>query len=246
MAFDNPQHLPAGKLAIQQTGKSALRSSVRAGSASSAAGSYCSHETRLCFVALAAVRRFKHFSHEGGIHTPLIVHWPAGFKARGELRAQTGHIIDVMPTLLAVSGAICPAERKGVKIQPMEGRSLLPALANRPVERDSPLFFEHEGSRAVRDGKWMLVSLSGEAWELYDLGADPTEMHDLISRGPARARELIAAWQGLGPAMPCGYGSFTARQAMSIPTDNETWISEIGMTMRGTACLEMRSLGVHR
>ena len=78
-----------------------------------------------------------------------------------------------MPTLVAVSGAKYPAERNGVKIQPMEGRSLLPALENQPVARAEPLFFEHEGSRAVRDGKWKLVSLSGDAWELYDLEPIP-------------------------------------------------------------------------
>jgi len=139
-------------------------------------------------------RLYKHFSHEGGIRTPLIVHWPAGVEARGEFRAQPGHVIDVMPTLIAVAGAAYPAERNGVAIQPMEGRSLLPAFENQPVTRTEPLFFEHEGSRAVRDGKWKLVSLSGDAWELYDLEADPTEMNNLLARQPAKARDLVTMW----------------------------------------------------
>ena len=103
-----------------------------------------------------------------------------------------------MPTLIAVSGANYPAERNGVKVQPMEGRSLLPALENQPIRRDAPIFFEHEGSRAVRDGQWKLVSLSGDAWELYDLDADPTEMRDLTSKMP----EKLAHWRRCGRLGP--------------------------------------------
>ncbi len=140
-------------------------------------------------------RLYKHFSHEGGIRAPFIVHWPAGLKARGELRAQAGHIIDLMPTLAAIGGAQNPTERNGVRVQPMEGRSLLPAFQNLPLTRSEPLFFEHEGSRAVRDGRWKLVSPSGPAWELYDLETDPTEMHDLFASRPDQARALTALWE---------------------------------------------------
>jgi arylsulfatase A-like enzyme len=157
--------------------------------------SYISYGSAWANVGNTPWRLYKHFSHEGGIRTPLIVHWPAGLKAQGGFRAQAGHIIDVMPTLVGVAGAKYPTERNGVKVQPMEGRSLLPALANQPLQRDAPIFFEHEGSRAVRHGKWKLVSLSGEEWELYDLEADPAEMSDLITKEPARARELAERWE---------------------------------------------------
>jgi arylsulfatase len=106
-----------------------------------------------------------------------------------------GHIIDIMPTLAEVAGAKYPVERNGVKVQPMEGRSLLSAFANQPINRPAPLFFEHEGSRAVREGKWKLVSLYGDAWELYDLEADPTEMNNLIATQSARPQELIQKWE---------------------------------------------------
>ena len=89
-------------------------------------------------------RRYKHFNHEGGISTPLIVHWPAGFAAQNELRQQPGHLVDIMATCVDVGGAKYPTEFNGHKILPMEGRSLAPAFENKPIQRDA-LYWEHEG-----------------------------------------------------------------------------------------------------
>ncbi len=140
-------------------------------------------------------RRYKHFDHEGGIATPLIAHWPAGIAAKGELRQQVGHIIDVMPTCVEVAGAAYPQEFKGQAIQPMEGASLTPAFANKPLTRDA-LYWEHEGNAAVRAGDWKLVRLGRNGpWELYNLKSDRTELHDLVTAEPARVRELAAKWQ---------------------------------------------------
>ncbi len=139
-------------------------------------------------------RRYKHFDHEGGIATPLIVHWPARISARGELRQQVGHIIDVMPTFLEVAGASYPKDHNGQAILPLEGKSLLPAFANQPLERDA-LYWEHEGNAAMRAGDWKLVRLGGNGpWELYNLKTDRTELHDLAATEPARVRELAAKW----------------------------------------------------
>jgi len=140
-------------------------------------------------------RRYKHFDHEGGISTPLIAHWPARITARGELRQQVGHIIDIMPTFLAVAGATYPKERNGQPIPQLEGKSLLPAFSNNPLERDA-LYWEHEGNAAIRAGDWKLVRLGRNGpWELYNLKSDRTEQHDLAAAEPARAQELAAKWQ---------------------------------------------------
>ena len=140
-------------------------------------------------------RLYKHFNHEGGIATPLIAHWPAGIKARGELRAQPGHLIDVMATLVDVGGARYPQELRGKPILPMEGRSLVPAFANQPLTRDA-LYWEHEGNAAVRVGDHKLVRRGARgAWELHDLRADRTELRDLAGEQPATAKELAGKWE---------------------------------------------------
>lgn len=139
-------------------------------------------------------RRYKHFDHEGGIATPMIAHWPAGITARGELRQQVGHIIDIMPTCLAAAGATYPNERNGQTVSALEGSSLLPAFANKPLARDA-LYWEHEGNAAIRVGDWKLVRQGRNGvWELYNIKTDRTELHNLAAAEPARVQELTAKW----------------------------------------------------
>jgi arylsulfatase A-like enzyme len=140
-------------------------------------------------------RRYKHFDHEGGIATPLIAHWPARIAARGELRQQVGHIIDIMPTCMEAAGATYPQEFNGKAIQPMEGNSLLPAFSNKALVRDA-LYWEHEGNAAIRSGDWKLVRIGRKSpWELYNLKTDRTELHNLAAAEPARVENLAAKWK---------------------------------------------------
>jgi arylsulfatase len=135
--------------------------------------------------------------HEGGIATPLIAFWPARIAARGGLTHEPGHVIDILPTCLDAAGARYPPERDGPPVTPLEGRSLLPLLEGRAREGHAAIFWEHQGNRAVRRGKWKLVALHGRAWELYDIEADRTELHDLARERPDLVRELEAlhaAW----------------------------------------------------
>src|SRR5262249_33743331 len=130
-----------------------------------------------------------------GISTPLIVHWPAGIKARGELRHTPGHFVDVVPTLLELAGAAAPAQWNGECRPPLPGRSLVPAFAKDVrIERDF-LFFKHEANRALRVGDWKIVaSGAGAPWELYDLAKDRSETHDVAAQHPEKVKELAARW----------------------------------------------------
>ncbi|MHC4240780.1 MAG: arylsulfatase [Planctomycetota bacterium] len=139
-------------------------------------------------------RLYKHWVHEGGISTPLIAHWPTRIKTRGKMRHQPGHLIDIMATCVDVAGAKYPSEYKGNRIIPMEGRSLVPAFENKPIERDA-IYWEHEGNRAVRKGKWKLVSRHPGKWELYDLEADRTELNDLSGKYTRTAEELKGMYE---------------------------------------------------
>lgn len=140
-------------------------------------------------------RRYKHYNHEGGIATPLIAHWPAGIKTKNELRSQPAHLIDIAATCVDVAGAPALSELRGKPLLPLEGRSLVPAFANQPIERDA-LFWEHEGNAAVRVGDMKLVRTSRAGnWELYDLKADRTELNDLAKARPELAKQLAEKWE---------------------------------------------------
>ena len=140
-------------------------------------------------------RLYKRFSHEGGISTPLIAHWPAHIAAKGELRTQPGHIVDLMATCVDVSGAKYPAEFNGKQIIPMEGKSLLPVFENKPIERDA-IYWEHEGNAAVRAGDLKLARVGREgAWELYDMKTDRAELRNLAPEKPDMVKELFAKWE---------------------------------------------------
>jgi len=142
-------------------------------------------------------RWYKSEVHEGGVATPLIAHWPAGTaeNTMGTLNHRPGHVIDLMATCVDLSGASYPETYRERQVQPMEGVSLRGALVGEPFERTNPLYFEHEGNRAIREGKWKLVKLRNRPWELYDLEADRTELNDLADAQSERVEAMRRAWQ---------------------------------------------------
>jgi len=152
-------------------------------------------------------RMFKHWAHEGGISTPLIVHWPKSIKAQGEFRQHPGQLMDIMATCIDVGKANYPETYNDSTIYPLEGKSLIPAFENKAVEREA-LCWEHEGNRAIRIGDWKLVSktnkkprafdqieeLPVEDWELYNLKIDRTETSNLAREHPEKVAEMAAKW----------------------------------------------------
>jgi arylsulfatase A-like enzyme len=166
--------------------------------ATAAAGSAATH---FCLgpgwstVANTPFRRHKTWLHEGGISTPLIVHWPRGISAAGELRHNVGHVIDLVPTLLDVAGGERLKTWRGEPIPLPPGKSLRGVfVADVSVTRDC-LWWRHEGNRAIRVGDWKLVAAGEQApWELYDLSIDRSESHNLATDQPERVQALGRLW----------------------------------------------------
>ena len=141
------------------------------------------------------LRLYKSWVHEGGISTPLIVHWPNGIAARGELRHNPGHLIDLAPTILEIAGGQWPATHGGVPVPPNPGKSLVPVFTRDGSVSHDFFWWFHDGNRAIRIGDWKLVADHRKPWELYDLHDDRSETRNQASEQPAKASELEQEWR---------------------------------------------------
>jgi arylsulfatase A-like enzyme len=142
------------------------------------------------------LRRHKTWVHEGGISTPLIVHWPKDIAARGELRHNPGHVIDLVPTILEVAGGKRPETFADQPVPQPPGKSLAPAFAVDGSVSRACLWWLHEGNRAIRVGNWKLVAAGEKGpWELYDLGVDRGESKNLAKDSPEKVLDLDQLWQ---------------------------------------------------
>ncbi|AQQ10329.1 Arylsulfatase [Sedimentisphaera cyanobacteriorum] len=140
-------------------------------------------------------RKYKKWTHEGGIATPLIAHWPEVIKNGGQLNHTPGHVADIMATAVDVGRGFYPKKFGGNEIKPMEGTSLKPAFDGSEIKRENPIFWEHEGNWAIREDKWKLVcdGPKGKV-ELYDLENDRTELSNLAEAKPDKVKELTEKW----------------------------------------------------
>jgi arylsulfatase A-like enzyme len=140
-------------------------------------------------------RLFKQHDHEGGIRTPMIAHWPAGITTTGKLVPTVSHLIDLLPTLLELTGSEVPETINGKPPIAMDGISLATAFKGESLAGHETLFFHHSKGKAIRHQQWKLVAIGKENWELYDLRADPLELDNLADSMPAKAEELAAMWK---------------------------------------------------
>ena len=149
------------------------------------------------------LRYWKNFAHEGGVRTPFIVTWPGKIGNPGGLYHEPAHFFDVMPTLVELTGATYPSELNGSKVFPMQGISLRPALENKPLAREKPIYWHWDDWQSdiwggMREGEWKAVFWN-ENWELFDLSKDHNEFDDLSSVHPARLsrmQQLYRDWYG--------------------------------------------------
>jgi len=163
-------------------------------------GSYTTYGKEWANASNTPFRLYKKFTYEGGISTPFIVHYPK-LISRGKIVHQTAHLIDIMPTLLDLCAATYPQKFNGFDIQPAEGKSLIPILAGMEWVDHNYLFWEHEGSRAVRHGKWKLVSGPNSPWELYNMETDRSEVHNLITAFPDTVSQLKSKYESWASRM---------------------------------------------
>jgi arylsulfatase A-like enzyme len=142
------------------------------------------------------LRLHKSWVHEGGISTPLVVHWPRGIAARGQLRHNPGHLIDLAPTILELAGGRWPTTLAGKPVPPPPGKSLVPVFANDGSVAHDYFWWYHIGNRAICVGDWKLVAANQSPWELFDLRSDRSETKNLAAEYPEKVKELAEAWTG--------------------------------------------------
>jgi arylsulfatase A-like enzyme len=157
--------------------------------------SYRGYDRPWATVSNTPWRLHKTTCYEGGISTPLVARWPAGIPTAmdGTYIRPPAHVIDLLPTFLELAGTTYPVKPGGPS---PEGHSILPLLQGRPDTADRVYFWEHEGNRGIRDGRWKLVMLNDEpgGWHLYDMNTDRVESHNLAAEKPEIAKELTAKY----------------------------------------------------
>ena len=163
---------------------------------------------------------YKHHTHEGGIATPFVVSYPAGIDSnmKGKIVHEPGHVIDIMTTLVEMSGATYPKTFKGNDIIPMQGINLYPIWKGEKPKREEPLFWEHENNVALRDGRWKIVKERNEPdWQLYDMENDRTECNDLAQTEPKIFENMMEKYRKMYEKSGATYIDFGNAPRWMVP-----------------------------
>jgi arylsulfatase A-like enzyme len=150
------------------------------------------------------LRFWKNHSHEGGINSPFIVYWHGNIVNQGSITHQPGHFIDVMTTLVEITGAHYPERHNQQPVTPMQGVSLLPIFSGGSIVRKQPLYWhwghvDHGG--AIRENNLKAVFWN-DKWELFDLANDRNEMNDLSQAQPQLLQALQTRWKAWHDSHP--------------------------------------------
>ncbi len=160
-------------------------------------GTHSSYGSGWANLGNTPLKLYKHFCHEGGISSPLIVRWPAAMSRKNEWVQDPTHVMDLMPTILNAAGITPPKERNGEPVIPLEGISLMPTFSGKPLP-ERIIGFEHQEARGLRKGDWKLAwgkrMPEAPQWELYNLTTDRAEQHNLAAEKPELVGKLSADW----------------------------------------------------
>lgn len=212
-----------GPLALTRSGEHVTAGNV-VGLLPGPASTFMSYDAGWANVSNAPFRLFKTWVHEGGIATPFVAYWPGVIKG-GSIIHEPAHFVDITATIADLAGATWPRERDGRQVQRPSGESFAAALRGQGWERQEPIYWEHEGNRAVRAGAWKLVAQYGRTWELYNMDRDRSEQTDMAGDRPEVVRELdglYTTWARRAGVVDWG----TVRQWMRTlrPSMNWSWV----------------------
>ena len=161
-------------------------------------GSYVAYRKPWAVASNTPFRRYKQWTEEGGIATPLIMHWPVGIDSTDRWVQPYAHVMDILATCADVAGVPYPDAYEGTPLKPLRGQSLMPLITEASdTESERPLYWEHFGHRAMRQGRWKIVSSveTDTAWSLFDMETDPTELHDVSTQYPEVIEQMQADYQ---------------------------------------------------
>ncbi|MCM8532087.1 MAG: arylsulfatase [Lentisphaeraceae bacterium] len=158
-------------------------------------GTFHSYGTGWANMCNTPFTSYKHYTYEGGISSPMIIHYPKGIHRPGRINRTVNHVMDIPATIIELAVGNYPKTHKGKSVYPLQGRSLVPIMNGQNNAENRTICIEHEGNRAIRSGKWKAVWTNySKKWELFNIDADRSETHDIANSHPEIVSQLNIQW----------------------------------------------------